>query len=50
MAEQSEKPVDPVKQRDRRNLAIALGLGVFIVLVFTVTIIRLGGAVAERSF
>ena len=35
------------KQRDRRNLSIALALGVFIVLVFAVTILRLGGAGAE---
>jgi len=38
------------KQRKQRNLAIAVSLGVFIVLVFAVTILRLGGSVAERSF
>lgn len=38
------------KQRKQRNLAIALGLVIFIVLVFAVTILRLGGSVAERSF
>ncbi len=38
------------KQRDRRNLAIAAGLVVFIILVFAVTVLRLAGAVAERSF
>ena len=37
-------------KRGQRNLAIALGLGVFVVLVFLVTILRLGGSVAERSF
>lgn len=31
------------KARSRRNLAIALALGAFVVLVFVITIIRLGG-------
>lgn len=38
------------KKRNQRNLAIALSLALFIVLVFLVTILRLGGNVAERSF
>lgn len=38
------------KKRDQRNLVIALALGAFIVIVFLVTILRLGGNVAERSF
>lgn len=38
------------KKLNQRNLAIALGLGAFIVVVFLVTILRLGGSVAERSF
>ena len=38
------------KKRGQRNLAIAFSLGVFIVLVFLVTILRLGGSVAERTF
>lgn len=38
------------KKRGQRNVAIALALGAFIVLVFLVTILRLGAAVAERSF
>ena len=41
---------DEEKQRKQRNLAIALSLGVFIILVFAVTILRLGGSVADRSF
>jgi len=32
------------KMRARRNRAIALGLAAFIVLVFAVTMLRLGGA------
>ncbi len=38
------------KKLGQRNLAIALGLGAFIIVVFLVTILRLGGSVAERSF
>lgn len=51
-ASASTKALSPEerKQRKQRNLAIALSLGVFIVLVFAVTILRLGGSVAERSF
>ncbi len=41
---------EELKKRKQRNLAIALGLGAFILLVFLVTILRLGGSVAERSF
>ncbi len=50
MADEQPEEIDPIKQRDRRNLAIALGLGVFIVLVFAVTILKIGGSVVERSF
>ena len=50
MVDQRPEKPDEIKQRDRRNLAIALGLAAFIILVFTVTILRLGGSVAERSF
>jgi uncharacterized membrane protein len=38
------------KARRGRNIAIALGLVVFVILVFAVTIVRLGASVAERSF
>ncbi|WP_425410796.1 hypothetical protein [Hyphococcus sp.] len=38
------------KQQRRRNLAIALALGAFIVIIFLVTILRIGGSIAERSF
>ena len=30
--------------------ALALGLGLFVVLVFVVTLVRLGASVAERPF
>ena len=38
------------KMRKQRNLAIALGLAVFVVLVFAVTVLRIGGDIAQRSF
>ena len=41
---------DELKKRKQRNLAIALSLGAFIILIFIVTLVRLGGSVAERSF
>ena len=36
------------KKRKQRNVAIALGLLVFIALVFLVTIFRIGGDIASR--
>ena len=50
MPKQKVEKSDEIKQRDKRNLAIALSIGVFIILVFAVTVFRIGGAVAERSF
>lgn len=38
------------KARRGRNIALALGLVLFVVLVFVVTIVRLGANVAERPF
>jgi len=37
------------KRRNQRNLAIALSLAGFIILVFAVTVLRLGASVAERG-
>lgn len=44
-----ESEVD-AKARRGRNIALALGLILFVVLIFVVTIIRLGGNVAARPF
>jgi t-SNARE complex subunit (syntaxin) len=38
------------KARRGRNIALALGLVMFVVLVFVVTVVRLGANVAERPF
>lgn len=42
-----ESEVD-AKARRGRNIAIALGLVAFVILVFLVTIVRLGGNVLDR--
>ena len=38
------------KARNGRNVAIGLGLAAFVIIVFIVTIVRLGGNVLDRSF
>ena len=38
------------KARRGRNIALALGLVLFVILVVVVTIVRLGGNVANRPF
>jgi hypothetical protein len=44
-----EPPVD-AKARRGRNIALALGLLLFVALIFVVTLVRLGANVAERPF
>lgn len=50
-------PKDPFREgqeaaqaRRRRSIALGLGLVVFVVLIFVVTLARLGGHVADRHF
>ena len=38
------------KARNGRNIALALGLVAFVILIFVVTVVRLGGNVANRPF
>ncbi len=38
------------KARRGRNVAIALGLVAFVILVYVVTVVRMGGSVANRPF
>jgi len=38
------------KKRQQRNIVLALSIIGFVVIVFLVTILRLGSSVAERSF
>jgi len=49
----TKAPVDRAafeKARRGRNLALALGLVAFVVIVFVVTLIKMGGSVVERTF
>lgn len=39
---------DALRARNGRNIALALGLVAFVVLVFVVTLVRLGGNVGNR--
>jgi hypothetical protein len=46
-----KRELTPVERaRNRRSVVIALGLVAFVVLVFTITIVRIGGDVAQRTF
>lgn len=38
------------RARKGRNIAIALGLVAFVVLVYVVTVVRMGASVANRAF
>lgn len=39
-----------LRARKRRSIALGLGLAAFVILVFVITIVRIGGDVANRSF
>lgn len=40
---------DQVRARKRRNLWLALSIGAFVLLVFFITMAKLGGNVLERA-
>ncbi|WP_165190674.1 hypothetical protein [Caulobacter soli] len=45
----TRKDIDPaVKARGLRNIALGLGLAAFVVLVFVVTVVKLGGNVGPH--
>ena len=45
------KPTEAqLKARRSRSLAIALALGAFVIIVYATSLVRLGSAIAERSF
>jgi t-SNARE complex subunit (syntaxin) len=48
MSDPSREDEAAAKARRARNIAIALGLVAFVVLVYIVTIVRLGSNVANR--
>ena len=47
----AKKELNPEeKARRGRNIALALGLTAFVIIVFVTTIVRLGGNVVTRTF
>jgi hypothetical protein len=50
MSDPKREGDDFAKARRGRNIAIAVGLVVFVVIVYVVSIVRMGGSVLERSF
>ena len=50
MSDPSNETTEAAKARRRRNLAIAAALTVFVLLTFVMTIVKLGGHVADRTF
>lgn len=48
MSDPNSETPDAAKARRGRNIALALGLVLFVILIFVVTIVRLGGEVAHR--
>jgi hypothetical protein len=48
MSDPNAENEDFAKARRGRNLAIALGLAAFVILIFVVTVVRLGANVAAR--
>lgn len=50
MSDPNREGDDFAKARRGRNVAIALGLVAFVIVVYAVSIIRMGGSVLERTF
>jgi len=50
MSDPSRESAEFAKARRGRTIALALGLVVFVVIVFVVTVVRMGGSVADRPF
>ncbi len=50
MSDPLNEDTEAAKARRRRNIVLALGLTAFAILTFVVTIVKLGGHVADRTF
>ncbi|MFN9927410.1 MAG: hypothetical protein ACK53I_10790 [Phenylobacterium sp.] len=50
MSEPRREDSDAARARRGRNIAIALGLVAFVIIVYLVTVVRMGASVATRSF
>lgn len=49
MSDPAREDAAALKARRGRNIAIALGLVVFVILVYVVTVIKMGANVIERA-
>ena len=50
MTESNRPDPEAIRARKRRSIVMGLGLAAFVVLVFVITIVRIGGDVANRTF
>ena len=50
MSDPNRESEDFARARRGRNIALAIGLALFVIIVFVVTVVRLGGNVVERAF
>ena len=50
MSDPNREGDDFAKARRGRNVAIAVGLVAFVIIVYAVSIIRMGGSVLERTY
>ena len=50
MSDPSRESDVEAKARRGRNIALAIGLVLFVILIFVVTIVRLGANVIDRPF
>lgn len=48
MSDPKQESEEFIRARRGRNIALAIGLALFVILVFVVTVIRLGASVVDR--
>ena len=48
MSDPNREPEDFARARRGRNIALAVGLILFVILVFAVTVVHLGASVVDR--
>ncbi len=48
MSDPKQEPEEFMRARRGRNIALAIGLALFVVLVFVVTVVRLGANILDR--
>jgi hypothetical protein len=50
MTEPNPRDPESERARKRRSIIMGLGLAAFVILVFVISIVRMGGDVANRTF